>query len=250
MVLVWIIAGMIAAGIAGFAVTTLTGGKTPTPSQSPAGLTSSAAASSTSGAPRRVWLRVLLGCRPERVRLGERRSVIGPGHVSAGQRAGIRTRGYLPVGERIRVREPPRVRLAVADPGLVYIRGPEADADADRISTDIDAADHARDYGTHNYGTRNYGAARIHVGEHRNIRIATRVRVAGTGENGRYVALGARRRSLIRAEPARRSPGTRSCWRTAARRLPAAAAGVLSALLGDLIRPQARYWRAYAGCAT
>ena len=51
MVLVWIIAGMIAAGIAGFAVTTLTGGKTPTPSQSPAGLTSSAAESSTSGAP-------------------------------------------------------------------------------------------------------------------------------------------------------------------------------------------------------
>ena len=51
MVLVWIIAAMIAAGIAGFAVTTLTGGKTPTPSQSPAGLTSSAAASSTSGAP-------------------------------------------------------------------------------------------------------------------------------------------------------------------------------------------------------
>ena len=49
MVLVWIIAGMIAAGIAGFAVTTLTGGKTPTPGQSPAGLTSSAAASSTSG---------------------------------------------------------------------------------------------------------------------------------------------------------------------------------------------------------
>jgi hypothetical protein len=145
--------------------------------------------------PRRVWLRVLLRCRPERVRLGERRSVIGPGHVSAGQRAGIRTRGYLPVGERIRVREPPRVRLAVADPGLVYIRGPEADADADRISTDIDAADHARDYGTHNYGTRNYGAARIHVGEHRNIRIATRVRIAGPGENGRYVALGARRRS-------------------------------------------------------
>ena len=49
MVLVWIIAGVIAAGVAGFAVTTLTGGKTPTPTPSPAGLTSSAAASSTSG---------------------------------------------------------------------------------------------------------------------------------------------------------------------------------------------------------
>jgi hypothetical protein len=32
MVLVWIIAGMIAAGVAGFAVTTLAGGKTPAPS--------------------------------------------------------------------------------------------------------------------------------------------------------------------------------------------------------------------------
>ena len=50
MVLVWIIAGMIAASAAGYAVTSFTGGSTPTPSQSPAGLTSSAAASSTSGA--------------------------------------------------------------------------------------------------------------------------------------------------------------------------------------------------------
>ncbi len=49
MVLVWIIAGMIAAGVAGFAVTSLTGGKTPTPGQSPAGLTSSAAASTAGG---------------------------------------------------------------------------------------------------------------------------------------------------------------------------------------------------------
>ena len=49
MVLVWIVAGVIAAGVAGFAVTSLTGGHTPAPSQSPAGLTSSAAASSTSG---------------------------------------------------------------------------------------------------------------------------------------------------------------------------------------------------------
>ena len=49
MVLVWIIAGMIAAGVAGFAVTSFTGGSTPTPSQSPAGLTSSAAASTASG---------------------------------------------------------------------------------------------------------------------------------------------------------------------------------------------------------
>ena len=49
MVLVWILAGMIAAGVAGFAVTTLTGGSKPTPTPSPAGLTSSAAASSTSG---------------------------------------------------------------------------------------------------------------------------------------------------------------------------------------------------------
>ncbi len=43
MVLVWIIAGMIAAGVAGFAVTSLVGGSTPAPTQSPAGLTSSAA---------------------------------------------------------------------------------------------------------------------------------------------------------------------------------------------------------------
>ena len=47
MVLVWIIAGMIAAGVAGFAVTSFAGGSTPAPSQSPAGLTSSAA--STAG---------------------------------------------------------------------------------------------------------------------------------------------------------------------------------------------------------
>ena len=49
MVLVWIIAGMIAAGVAGFAVTSFAGGSTPTPSQSPAGLTSSAAASTAGG---------------------------------------------------------------------------------------------------------------------------------------------------------------------------------------------------------
>ena len=49
MVLVWIIAGMIAAGIAGIAVTSFTGGSTPTPGQSPAGLTSSAATSTAGG---------------------------------------------------------------------------------------------------------------------------------------------------------------------------------------------------------
>ena len=49
MVLVWIIAGMIAAGIAGFAVTSFAGGSTPAPSQSPAGLTSSAATSTAGG---------------------------------------------------------------------------------------------------------------------------------------------------------------------------------------------------------
>ena len=49
MVLVWIIAGMIAAGVAGFAVTSFAGGSTPAPSQSPAGLTSSAAASTAGG---------------------------------------------------------------------------------------------------------------------------------------------------------------------------------------------------------
>ncbi len=47
MVLVWIIAGMIAAGVADFAVTSFAGGSTPAPTQSPAGLTSSAA--STAG---------------------------------------------------------------------------------------------------------------------------------------------------------------------------------------------------------
>ena len=49
MVLAWIIAGMIAAGVAGFAVTSFAGGSTPAPSQSPAGLTSSAAASTAGG---------------------------------------------------------------------------------------------------------------------------------------------------------------------------------------------------------
>ena len=49
MVLVWIIVGMIAAGVAGFAVTSFVGGSTPTPTPSPAGLTSSAPGSTSGG---------------------------------------------------------------------------------------------------------------------------------------------------------------------------------------------------------
>ena len=116
------------------------------------------------GRPRRVWLRVLLlGCLPERVLLGERSIVIVPGHVSADERVCIRA--YIPVSERIRVPEPPLVRFSVADPGLATSSARHADAD--HISTDIDAAEHARDYGI--FGTCNFGTARIHVGEHRNI---------------------------------------------------------------------------------
>ena len=154
MVLVWIIAGMIAAGIAGFAVTTLTGGKTPTPGQSPAGLTSSAAASSTSGG--RGAPSVSGSASSSSAAARSASSSAGAAASSAqgtsqpASTSALRTRGYLPAGERVRVREPPLVRVSVSGPGLVYVRGPEADADADRSSTDIDAADHARDYGTPN----------------------------------------------------------------------------------------------------
>ena len=68
MVLVWIIADIIAAGVAGFAVTTLTGGKGAHPESVPGGtdvLSGGIIYVRRAWRPRCVWLRVLLlGCRP------------------------------------------------------------------------------------------------------------------------------------------------------------------------------------------
>ena len=176
----------------------------------------------------------------ERVLLSERSSVIVPGHVSADERVGIHARECIPVGERVRVPEPPLVRLSVSDPdlGLAYILGPE-DADADHISTDIGTAEHAPIFGTCNFGTCNFGTARIHAGEHSIIRIGSRVCVAAPGEKGQYVALGARRHS-----PGSRSP---ACWARglvpagapAAQRLPAVAAGLVIGSPGFMSPEQA-----------
>ena len=93
---------------------------------------------------------------PERVLLGERSSVIVLGHVSADQRARLRIRGCISVGDRVRFPEPPLIRLPISGPGLAYVQGPDA------------GAEH-----THVFGTCNFGTARIHVGEHRIIRIGT-----------------------------------------------------------------------------
>jgi hypothetical protein len=146
--------------------------------------------------PRRVWLRVLLlGCRPERVLLGERSTVIVivPGHVAVGERVCIRA--YLSV----RVPESPLVPLSFSDLGPGHVQGPDADPDADHISTtdigtadlraaDIRAADlraadlRTPDFGTCNFGTGNIGTGRIHAGKPSIIRIY----VAAPGERGRY----------------------------------------------------------------
>ena len=176
MVLVWIIAGMIAASVAGFAVTSFAGGSTPAPSQSPAGLTSSAAASTAGGrgAPGVSGsASPLLGCLPDHVLPGERRSIIVPGHVAAGERACLRIPAYIPVG--VRVPEPPLVRLPVPDLGLAHVQGP--DPDADHISTDTDTDHLSTDIAEHTHVG--------HVGGHGIIRIGTRVWVADPGESCR-----------------------------------------------------------------
>ena len=146
------------------------------------------------GLPCRVWLLV---CFSERLLVGERSIVIIPGRISVGERVYIRIRACLLFADRIRVPEPPFVRLPVSDPdlGLAYIQGPDADADADHISTDIGAAEHTGVFGIRNLGTRNFATARIHVGEHSIICIGTCVCVAAPGEKGQYVALDARRHS-------------------------------------------------------
>ena len=177
MVLVWIIAGMIAAGIAGFAVTSFTGGSTPAPGQSPAGLTSSAATSTAGGrgAPGVSGSASSSSAASRSASsLGERRSVIVPGHIAAGDRACLRIPAYLPAGERVRVPEPPLVRLPVPDPGLTHLQGP--DPDADHISTDTDTDHLSTDIAEHTHVG--------HVGGHSIIRIGTRVWVAAPGEKG------------------------------------------------------------------
>ena len=149
--------------------------------------------------PRRVWLRVLLlGCRPERVLLGERSIVIVPGHVAVGERVCIRA--CLSV--RVRVPESPLVPLSFSDLGPAHVQGPDADADADHSTPDIGTPDIGTadlgtadlgtpdlrtadlgtpDFGTCNFGTCNFGTGRIHAGEHSIIRIGTRVCVAARG---------------------------------------------------------------------
>ena len=149
--------------------------------------------------PRCVWLRVLLlGCRPERVLLGERSTVIVPGHDAAGEFVCIRA--CLSV--RVRVPESPLVPLSVSDHGPAHVQGPDADADADHSTTDIGTADYGTadygtpdygtpdygtpDYGTPDYGTPDFGTGRVHAGEHSIIRIGIRFYVAAPGERGQY----------------------------------------------------------------
>ncbi len=150
------------------------------------------------GLPRRVSLCAclliwLLVCRRERVLAGERSIVIVPGHISAGEHVHI----------RIRIREPPFVRLPDCVPvlGLAHIRG--ADADADHI--DIGLAKHTRVFSTRIVGTAcivgacNFGTGRIHAGEHRRASEhstgGVRFYVAAVDEKGQYAVLGTRRHS-------------------------------------------------------
>ncbi len=114
------------------------------------------------GLPGRVCLcACLLVCLRERVLAGERGIVIVPGRISVGE--------YVYI--RIRVPEPPFVRLLDCVPvlGLAHIRVP--DADADHIG--IGLAEHTRDYSTRIFSTAcivgacNFGTGRIHAGEHR-----------------------------------------------------------------------------------
>jgi hypothetical protein len=169
--------------------------------------------------PRCVWLRVLLlGCLPERVLLGERSTVIVPGHDAAGERACIRAC----LSARVRVPEPPLVPLSVSDLGTAHVQGPDADADhrtpdhrtADHGTPDHRTADHGTpdhgtpdhrtaDHGTANYGTANFGAGRVHAGERRIICIGTRFYVAAPARKagvslhrkceGRYLLASGRR---------------------------------------------------------
>ena len=148
MVLVWIIADMIAASAAGFAVTSFTGEHAHHPEPVPrrTDVLSGGIHGRRTWRPRRIWLRVLLllGCLPERVLLSERSSVIVPGHVTVGERVRIRIGACRPVA--VRVAQPPLVRLSVFVPdlGLAHIR--VSGADADHIG--IGLAEHTSVFGT------------------------------------------------------------------------------------------------------
>ena len=140
------------------------------------------------GLPGRVCLcACLLVCFRERVLAGERSIVIVPGRISAGERVYI----------RIRIPEPPFVRLPVSvlGLGLAHIRVPDADAD----HIDIGLAEHTRVFSTRIVGTAcivgacNFGTGRIHAGEHRRASEhstgGVRFYVAAVDEKGQYAAL-------------------------------------------------------------
>jgi hypothetical protein len=134
--------------------------------------------------PRCVWLRVLLlVCLPERVLLSERSIVIVPGHDAAGECVCLRA------CLSVHVPESPRVPLSVSDLGPAHVQGPDADADADHSTADHSTADigtadigtadlRAPDFGTPDLRAPDFGTGRNHAGEHRIIRIGTRVCVA------------------------------------------------------------------------
>ena len=174
LVLAWVIGGLIAAAAAGFAVIAFTGGNPSTPTPSPAGLTSSAAASTAGGrgGPWRICLPV---CFPERVLLVER--IIVPGLVHAGDHARVRAREHpcVQAGQHARIHPGEHAR---EHPGVHADEHP-------RVHADQHSGEHAYIHpGDHSY---------IHPGEHAHAGI--RFCVAAVGEKGQYVALGARRHS-------------------------------------------------------
>ena len=124
--------------------------------------------------------------------------VIVPERISAGERVRI----------RIRVPEPPFVRLPVPVLGLPHIRVP--DTDADHIGTGL--AEHARVFSTCIVGTAciagacNFGTDRIHAGEHRRAGEhstgGVRFHVAAADEKGLQLVRGRSASSTARSRTA------------------------------------------------
>ena len=166
MVLMWIIAGMIAAAVAGFAVTSFAGGSTPTPSQSSAGLTSSAAASTAGGrgAPG------LSGSASASQSASSSACAATSSSQSQGASQSASACASAQILVAVGVPERPilaRLPVSVPDFGLGYIRVPDTDADANHIGAG--PAEHI-----HVFGTCDFGTASIHANEHSIIRIDIR----------------------------------------------------------------------------
>ena len=177
----WIIADMIAAGVAGFAVTSFAEGKTPAPGQSPAGLTSSAPASTAGGrgAPS------VSGSASSSSSAS--RSASSPASAAASSSQGTSQPASASASASVHKSSSPSAspsaRSSSASPSpspprprLAYNRVP--DADTDHIGANL--VEHTHVFGIRDFGACVFGEHSIHAGEHSIIGI--RFHVAAKAE--------------------------------------------------------------------